>query len=572
MLRVDSSMMDGTSYERAFGPLARGVAVLAVCVLVFAGCSEKPGQSSGEGGAAGSPGDTGGRAGAGTGGASNPTGGVAGTATQGGASGTSGAAAGSENGGSSGSASGGVSGSAGTSGSSGAGGGAGSETGGASGSASGGTAGSGGASGASGAGGTGTAIDETVDIEDVFSGHPVNFALVTRQDRQFAAYYDEDRNMTVASRTLGSTTWTFTRLPTVLGWDSHNHVAMALDSQNQLHVSGNMHNVPLIYFRSSTALDAQSLARVASMVGTNEQSVTYPEFFPGPSDSLIFIYRDGGSGNGNHIFNRWASNSWSRLLGTPLTDGQGARNAYPVGPIQGPDGTFHLVWVWRDSPDAATNHDISYVRSSNLTSWVAGNGSAVTLPITISTPNVIVDPVPSMGGMINNNTKVGFDAEGRPVVGYHKFDANGYTQLYNARYEGDRWVVRQTTDWTYRWNFGGQGTLVFAIELDGVRVRADGALVQDFYHAEYGGRGTLRLDPTTLHVVETLPPDTPYPRSLDTPESPTAGMIVRWAKDAGSGSDPAVKYMLRWETLPSNQDMPRPTTPPPTRLRVYGFR
>ena len=59
----------------------------------------------------------------------------------------------------------------------------------------------------------------------------MNFALVTRGDRQFAAYYDTNRNMTVASRTLGSTTWTFTRLPTVLGWDSHNYVAMALDSR-----------------------------------------------------------------------------------------------------------------------------------------------------------------------------------------------------------------------------------------------------------------------------------------------------------------------------------------------------
>jgi hypothetical protein len=570
--RGSFAMTDGTKHERERGFFARRVAGFAASALVFSGCSGEPRPSAGEGGTGGSPAGTGGGSGTALGGTSNPSGGAAGFATQGGASGSSGTTAGGTSGGTSGSPSGGASGLAGASGAAGASGGA---SGGGTGGTGGGAAGSAGASGASGAGGAGgsaPAIAETVDIEDVFSGHPVNFALVTRQNRQFVAYYDEDRNMTVASRTLGSTTWTFSRLSTVLGWDSHNHVAMALDSADQIHVSGNMHNVPLVYFRSSTALDVSSLARVTSMVGTNEQSVTYPEFFPGPSSSLIFIYRDGGSGNGNHIFNRWASGSWSRLLGTPLTDGQGARNAYPVGPIQGPDGTFHLVWVWRDSPDAATNHDISYVRSSNLTSWVAGNGSAVTLPITISTPNVIVDPVPSMGGMINNNTKIGFDAEGRPIVGYHKFDANGYTQLYNARYEGGRWVVYETTDWTYRWNFGGQGTLVFAIELDGVRVRADGSLVQDFYHSQYGGRGTLRLDPTTLHVVETLPPDTPYPRSLDTPESETAGMVVRWAKDSGSGPDSAVKYMLRWETLPSNQDMPRSTTPPPTRLRVYGFR
>jgi hypothetical protein len=204
---------------------------------------------------------------------------------------------------------------------------------------------------------------------------------------------------------------------------------------------------------------------------------------------------------------------------------------------------------------------------------VAGDGSAVTLPVTLSTPRVVVDPVPVSMGMINNNTKVGFDAQGRPIVGYHKFEsASGPTQLYNARFEDGSWVVHKTTDWTYRWNFGGQGTLVFAIELDGVRVRSDGALVQDYYHAQHGGRGTLRLDPTTLHVLETLPPDTPYPRSLDTPQSTTAGMIVRWAKDGGAGPDAAVRYMLRWETLASNMDMPRNPIPPPTRLRLYGLR
>jgi hypothetical protein len=555
------------------------VSVLFAAGIAACASSESPGGDGGAGGASMSTGGTGPAGTTSSGGASgsaSPTGGSSGQGGQGGALGTGGSTAGAAPSGGTG-ASGGTGGGSGAQGGAGAGSGgeAGAGNGGAGtgGSSAGGKGGAGGSTGGKGgSGGAGPAVFETVDIEDVFSGHPVNFALVTRGNRQFAAYYDSERNMTVASRMLPSTTWTFKRLPSVLGWDSHNHVAMALDSANQLHVSGNMHNVPLVYFRSTAAYDVSTLARVTSMVGTNEASVTYPEFFAGPSNTLVFIYRDGGSGNGNHIFDSYANGTWSRLLGTPLTDGQGARNAYPVGPVQGPDGWFHLVWVWRDSPDASTNHDISYIRSQNLTSWVTGNGSSATLPITLSTPNAIVDPVPVSSGMINNNTKIGFDSQRRPVVGYHKFDAQGNTQLYNARYEGGRWVVYKTTDWTYRWTFGGQGTLVFEIELDGVRVRADGALVQDYYHARLGGRGTLRLDEATLHAVETLPPDTPYPASLDTPQSSTAGMVVRWAKDTGSGPDPGVVYMLRWETLPSNQDMPRATIPPPTRLRVYGFR
>ncbi len=40
---------------------------------------------------------------------------------------------------------------------------------------------------------------------------------------------------------------------------------------------------------------------------------------------LIFMYRDGSSGSGNHIFNKYSTSTgtWSRLLGTPLTDGEG---------------------------------------------------------------------------------------------------------------------------------------------------------------------------------------------------------------------------------------------------------
>jgi hypothetical protein len=49
-------------------------------------------------------------------------------------------------------------------------------------------------------------------------------------------------------------------------------------------------------------------------------------------------------------------------------------------------------------------------------------------------------------------------------------------------------------------------------------------------------------------------------------------MQVRWQRDAGAGPDPGIVYLLRWETLPSNRDMPRPNAPPPTPLRLYGFR
>jgi len=429
----------------------------------------------------------------------------------------------------------------------------------------------GGAGGAAG-GATSGPIVEKLEIADVWSGHPVNFALVTHEDRQFAAFYDSERRMTVAARSLGSSDWKLVRLPTTLGWDSHNHIAMAVDAEGFVHVSGNMHNVALIYFRTTMPLDVDTFQRVTSMVGSNEQSVTYPEFFEGPGGELFFAYRDGGSGNGNHVFNAYApaEKRWRRVLSTPLTDGQGSRNAYPVGPIQGPDGDFHLVWVWRDTPDATTNHDLSYARTTNLVDWESAAGAPLKLPITLAGSDV-VDPVPVNRGMINNNTKVGFDSQKRPVVVYHKYDSDGFTQLFNARFENGQWIPHQTSDWDYRWDFGGQGTLVFEIEVEGVVAQPDGTLTQRFYHARYGGWGAFRLDETTLAAVETIEPPLPYPRELDTPESPTRGMVVRWRADSANDGDDAVDYYLRWETLESNRDMPRDVIPPPTALALYGF-
>ncbi len=411
-----------------------------------------------------------------------------------------------------------------------------------------------------------------LDVARVWSGHPVQFALVTDDPWQFAAYYDTERRLVVASRQLDEDSWHTHVLPTSVGWDSHNSIAMATDEVGQIHVSGNMHNVSLIYFRTTTPYDIDSFERVTSMVGSNEQSCTYPEFSRGPSGGLVFAYRDGGSGNGNHIFNAYdvETSRWSRLLDTPLTDGEGQRNAYPVGPIRGPDTLWHLVWVWRDTPDASTNHDISYARTSDLVNWEKGSGQAVSLPMRLSTAD-IVDPVPVRGGMINNNTKVGFDAEGRPIVGYHKYDSGGNTQLYNARFENGDWVVHQTSNWDTRWDFGGNGTLVFEIELDGVQAHPDGTLTQTWYHAKHGGWGAFRLDPETLEAIEVIDPPLPYPTSLDEPESPTPGMIVRWAEDWNDDPASPVRYLLRWETLESNRDMERVDVPPPTQLRLHAF-
>jgi hypothetical protein len=416
-------------------------------------------------------------------------------------------------------------------------------------------------------------VEEVIDVAPVWAGHPVGFALLTHGDQQFVAFYDAERHMTVGQRKLGDKSFKLTRLASQVGWDSHNYIALTVDDAGFIHVAGNMHVVPLVYFRSTRPLDASSLERVPQMTGQLEDRVTYPIFFRGPKQELIFTYRDGSSGNGNQIYNLYdpKTRTWRRLLDRPLTDGQGERNAYLSIPRLGPDGFFHMVWVWRESPDASTNHDPSYARSRDLINWENGRGEPLALPITLHTGD-IVDRVPVKGGIINGNVHLGFDAQKRPIVSYHKYDEKGNTQLYNARMEGGQWKVYQTSDWDYRWDFGGGGTLIFEVGLGPVQLEADGTLTQ-YYRNKKHGSGTWILDPQTLKPIGKKAAAPGLPSALTTLESNWPNIEVRRSADSGKSGDANVRYMLRWETLPSNRDRPHPAPwPPASTLRLYKLR
>ncbi len=417
------------------------------------------------------------------------------------------------------------------------------------------------------------AVPEVVaklEVSSVWSGHPVGFCLLTDPPHQYAAYYDAQRRMTVAYRKLDEPKWRYQVLDSTLGWDSHNFVTMAIDEAGFLHLAGNMHCVPLVYFRSEQPHDTSTLRRIERMTGQQEKRVTYPVFIRGANGELIFRYRDGGSGNGSEIYNVYdvKTQTWRRLLDVPLTDGRGKMNAYPKGPVRGPDGLFHLTWIWRNTPDCATNHDLSYARSVDMVEWQTVDGQKVHLPMTIDTAGVIVDPIPTNAGLINGTGSIGFDSGGRVLIAYHKFDSDGYTQAYVARWEDSAWSIRQVSDWKWRWDFSGGGSINFDIVLGAVTLEPDGGLGLSYRHKEYGS-GVWRLDEQTLKPVGRIQRPATIPRQLGRLESVFPGMQVRWAHDAGKAPS-GFKYVLRWETLDRNRDRPRQgLLPEPSMLTLY---
>ncbi|MFM7245606.1 MAG: BNR repeat-containing protein [Planctomycetaceae bacterium] len=410
-----------------------------------------------------------------------------------------------------------------------------------------------------------------LDVAPVWSGHPVGFALLTSGNRQLVGFYDAARRLTVAVRSLAERTWTFVTLPRTTGWDSHNYVALAVDRAGFVHLAADMHCSPLVYFRSRHPLTgpfhADSFEPLHRMTGDREDRVTYPVFLHDDSGDLVFMYRHGASGDGDQIVNRYdaAARAWRRIVDAPLTCGRrgdATMNAYFEGPIRGPDGLFHLAWVWRDTPDCDTCHDVCYARSRDLVHWQRSDGTPLDLPITPDSCEV-VDPVPAGQGLINGLVRIGFDALRRPVLSYHAYDEAGRSQVRAARLEDGRWRIRQTSRWNHRWEFGGGGTIDFEVGIGPVTATDDGTLVQE--QSSAAGHGTWTLDPATLAVSGTTTRRRPAAGGV---ESTFPGMEVRRSFDTGTPHGDR-RFTLRWETLGPNRDRLRPEPwPTPSMLRV----
>lgn len=407
-------------------------------------------------------------------------------------------------------------------------------------------------------------------VDYVWSGAPVGFQLAVRGGKQYVAYYDSERRMTIACRDLNSNRWVYKRLDERVGWDSHNSVTFAFDSEGYIHLSGNMHCVPLKYWRTTKPGDITTLERIDRMVGRNEQRCTYPRFGSTPDGRLTFSYRDGGSGNGNEIVNVYdvTSKTWSRYSEKPLFDGQGQMNAYYCGPVRDSKGIYHVAWVWRDTPDCATNHDVSYARSATFRDgFTRSDGSPIDLPITIENGEII-DPVPIKSGLLNN-VSLSFDSQDRVMITYHKFDEKGFTQVYTARLEKGSWRIYRTTDWKDRWEFSGGGSIPQMISISSPQVWGEGKLYQVFTNKFLAPYVQVRfLDEKTLTQIG-------KPVRLYAPEFelPSAKHTDDWQTNIAGGSLSEVvrsgrSWVLRWESAGPNRDAPRDKVPPASKLHV----
>lgn len=240
-------------------------------------------------------------------------------------------------------------------------------------------------------------------------------SLVTFKGEQYAAYYNNDQYIVLAKRKSGTVKWQ-TKLTPYKGdaTDAHKDISIMVDGAGYLHMAWGLHNQPLNYV-TGIKPGSLTLSTPKPMTGIDENRVSYPEFYRLPKGDLLFLYRDGASGNGNLVLNKYSvvTQKWVNIQ-NKLIDGEGKRNAYWQMAIDA-KGSIHLSWVWRESPDVSSNHDMCYARSKDggLT-WEKSTGERYDLPITAATAEYACT-IPQKSELINQ-TSMFIDENGTPFI------------------------------------------------------------------------------------------------------------------------------------------------------------
>ncbi|MBE9518835.1 MAG: BNR repeat-containing protein [Bacteroidetes bacterium] len=283
-------------------------------------------------------------------------------------------------------------------------------------------------------------------------------SVVSYQGLQYASHYDSTGQMVLAKRKLESDEWMSKKTPYKGNvTDAHRSISMMVDGDGYLHLSWNHHSNVLHYCKS-IAPGSLELTEEMSMIGREEDRVTYPEFYKMPDGDLLFFYRDGSSGQGNLVLNRYSlsSGKWTRLHDV-LVDGEGERNAYWQTFVD-VQGTIHLSWVWRESGDVATNHDMAYAKSMDggLT-WCKTTGEKYLMPISEASAEYAVR-IPQKSELINS-TSMYADSDGNPYIAtYYREKGSDVPQFYIIYNRNDIWSVQQISDRTMPFTLSGGGT------------------------------------------------------------------------------------------------------------------
>lgn len=350
----------------------------------------------------------------------------------------------------------------------------------------------------SGADSDGAAMEKTVRIVPIGRGYALSHINATSFNRynllsvgkwQFAAYYNDQQKATVARRKLNETKWQV--YPTSFTAnnikDVHDVISIAADGLGRLHMSWGMHGDPYHYARSidPATNDTPIVFGPDGKMTGQEDRVTYPEFLHLPSGELLYMFREGGSGDGDTYMSRYdpAVGKWAPVHTidknhSPFIKGRGWKpnfSAYPNNLVLDNQRRLHLVWTSRYNSDSPakqygyqTNHNYFYARSADFgRTWTRIDGKPYVLPISESLqgndPAGVAEValnIPEASSLINT-TSLTVDRDDRPMIAtWWAPDAragNHSRQYMLVWYDGEKWRTSQISHRGMDYDANGDG-------------------------------------------------------------------------------------------------------------------
>lgn len=295
------------------------------------------------------------------------------------------------------------------------------------------------------------------------------FCIYTTNDNdpyQYVAYYDYCHQLSVAMRHKSNGAWSnfcIVKLDSFVGNDAHNYIHMIVDNEGYLHLCANMHGEPLKYWRFTHPYSLDDYTQDL-MTGNNEEKVTYPFFIRLSDNRIMYAYRNGESGNGNHYVNFLENGKWktNRLIFKGVISDSSNYSAYCCGMIgdfngiiyDAYSGYYELFYLWRNTADATTCSKLCYVKTQDFSTFKTYNNTVVSLPIQYSTSGVVLDNVGENGGLINTYWRVLHTNGNGTLFCYHKYyTANNTTtsQVYAILIKnGQKIGPVKLTSWTLK--------------------------------------------------------------------------------------------------------------------------
>ncbi|NOZ87311.1 MAG: hypothetical protein GXP49_13795 [Deltaproteobacteria bacterium] len=324
-------------------------------------------------------------------------------------------------------------------------------------------------------------------------------ALVTCRNKQYLAYYDRNQKVVIGVRKHGESAFHIVRtnLEGDAG-DAHKTICMGASPDGMLHLAFGLHDQPLLYYRTLKPGDPASFAPSMPLMKVRSSSATYPTFSNNQDNQLFFLWREGTSGAGDICLSRYdeKTETW-RLLHSPLISGGHDYSPYFWYPGHGIDGSFHLAWCWRRTPDAGTNSMICHaVSRDGGKNWFTVSGRRLAPPIT-RTGCEVADAVPE-GENLMNQGPVAVDPFGNPHIMYYRNDPDRFIRYVHLWNDAVAWRSTLLNYVKADFTLAGRGTLETPISRPNLVAARDMTLYALFRDSRGGGR---------IRIARATPPD-----------------------------------------------------------------